>query len=79
MPVNDFKRVEGISKLNESFIKSYNEESDEGYFLEVNIQYTENLHKTQNNLPLLPERIKILKVETRVANSIKLNMLFTQI
>ena len=79
MPVNDFKRVEGISKLNESFIKSYNEESDEGYFLEVNIQYTENLHKTQNNLPLLPERIKILKVETRVANSIKLNVLFTQI
>ena len=79
MPVNDFKRVEGISKLNESFIKSYNEESDEGYFLEVNIQYTENLHKIQNNLPLLPERIKILKVETRVANSIKLNMLFTQI
>ena len=79
MPVNDFKRVQGISKLNESFIKSSSEESDEGYFLEVNIQYTENLHKIQNNLPLLPERIKILKVETRVANSIKLNMLFTQI
>ena len=77
MPVNNFKRVEGISKLNESFIKSYNEESDEGYFLEVNIQYIENLHKTQNNLPLLPERIKILKVEKHVANSIKLNMLFT--
>ena len=32
LPVNDFKWVEDISEFNEDFIKSYNDESDEGYF-----------------------------------------------
>ena len=35
-PVNDFKWAEDISEF-EIFIKSYNEESDEGCFLEVGI------------------------------------------
>ena len=26
-------------QFNEDFIKNYNKESDEGYFLEVNVQY----------------------------------------
>ena len=34
-PVNDFKWAEDISEFDEIFIKSYNEESDEGCFLEV--------------------------------------------
>ena len=40
LPVNDFELVEDISEFDESFMKSYNKESDEGYFLEVifNIQ-----------------------------------------
>ena len=38
LTVNDFKWVEDISGFNESFIKSYNEESDEVYFLEIDIQ-----------------------------------------
>ena len=33
--VNDFKWVEDISEFDESFIKSYNNESDEGYFLKL--------------------------------------------
>ena len=40
------KCVEDISEFNESFIKSYNEECDEQYFLEVHFQYLENLHIT---------------------------------
>ena len=32
-------------------MKNHNEENDEGHFLEIDIQYPENLHKTQNNLP----------------------------
>ena len=38
LPVNDFKWTEDISELEESFIKSYNEESDGGYFCEFHIQ-----------------------------------------
>ena len=35
---------------------------------EVDIQHPENLHKTQNNLPFLPGRMKVEKVRTLVAN-----------
>ena len=51
MPVNDFKQVEDISEFNESFIKSYNGKNEEIYFLEVAIQYLENLHNLHNDLP----------------------------
>ena len=44
-------------------MKNYNEESDEGYFLEVDIQYLEKLNELRNNLPFLSERKKIEKVE----------------
>ena len=54
LSVNNFKWVEDIYEFDES----YNEESDEGYFLEVDIQYPQNLHKTQNDLLFLPERMK---------------------
>ena len=42
MPVNNSKWVEDISEFNQGFIKSYADESDEGYFLEVNVQFPEN-------------------------------------
>ena len=51
-----------------NFIKNCNEESDEGYFLEVNVQYPEKLHELHNDLPFLPERMKIEKVEKLVTN-----------
>ena len=68
LPVNDFKLIEDISEFNEDFIKSYNDERDEGYFLEVDVQYPENLYILHIDLPFLPERIKIEKVENLVAN-----------
>ena len=45
--------------FDEIFIKNYNEKRKEGYFLEVDIQYAENLYNFQNDLLFLPERIKI--------------------
>ena len=50
------------------FCAVYNEESEEGYFLEADVQYAENLHNLHNDLPFLPERKKIEKVEKFVAN-----------
>ena len=41
--------------------KNCNEESYEGYFLEADIQYLDQLHELHNNLPSLTERIKIEK------------------
>ena len=68
LPVNNFEWIKDTSQFNEDLIKSYNEESDEGYFLEVDVQYPEKLHELHNDLPFLPEKMKIEKVEKLVAN-----------
>ena len=56
------------SQFNEDFIKNYNEEINEGYFLEVDVQYLEKLHELHNDLSFLPERMKMEKVEKLAAN-----------
>ena len=42
--------------------------NDEVYFLEIDIQYPENLHNFHSDLPYLPERMKIEKVRKLAAN-----------
>ena len=42
-------------------MKSYKEDSGEGYFLEVDVQYPEKLHGLHNGLLFLPRRIKNAK------------------
>ena len=59
LPVNDFKWVEDISEFNEDFVKSFDDESDEGHFLEVDVQYPEKIHNLHNDLPFLLVRMKI--------------------
>ena len=66
-PVNNFEWIKDTFQLNEDFIKNYNEESYEGYFLEVDVQYIEKLHEPHKDLPFLPERMKIEKFEKLVA------------
>ena len=39
LPVNGFKWVKNVSKIDEDFIKNYDEDSDKGYILEVDIEY----------------------------------------
>ena len=68
LPVNNFEWIEDTFEFNERFIKNYNEESDEGYFLEVNIQYPEKLHRLHYHLQILPGRMNIEKVEKLVTN-----------
>ena len=63
LPVDGFKRSEGPSECNEDFIKSHNEKSNEGYFLEADVQYffeadvqyPENLCASHNDLLFLPK------------------------
>ena len=40
-----FKWVEKTSQFSKDFIENYNEDKDIGYFLEVDLQYTEELHE----------------------------------
>ena len=44
LPVNNFKWVEDTSKINEEFIKNYNEYNKKGYILEVDVKYPKKLH-----------------------------------
>ena len=67
-PVNDFEWIKDTSQFIEDFIKNYNGESDEGCFFEDDVQYLEKLHERHCNLPFLPERMKIEKVEQLVAD-----------
>ena len=58
LPVNDFKWVKNLSQFNESFINNYDKNTDIGYFLEVDIEYLEELFNLDKDLPFLPERKK---------------------
>ena len=37
LPVNSFEWVENLSQFKEDFIKTYDEDNNEGYFLEVDV------------------------------------------
>ena len=45
LPVNNFEWIEDTFQVSEAFIKNYNEESDKGYLLEVDLQYIKKLHE----------------------------------
>ena len=68
LPVNGFKWVKNLSQFNKSFIRNYNENSDIGYFLELDIDYPEKLFNLHKDLPFLPERKKVNKVEKLICS-----------
>ena len=68
LPVNNLQWIEDTSQFNKDFIKNYNEESGEGYFLEIDVHYLEKLLQLHNDLPFSPERMKVEKFEKLVAN-----------
>ena len=61
LSVNGFEWVEELSKFKEDFIKNYDEDSNKGYFLEVDVEYPKKLFNLHMDLPFLPERNKIKK------------------
>ena len=79
LPVNNFEWIKDTSQFNEYFIRNYNEESDKGYFLEVDVQYLEKLHELHNDLLFLLEKMKIEKIKRLLANlHDKMNTLYAQ-
>ena len=68
LPVSGFKWKKNMSKFNEEFIKNYDEDSNKGYVLEVDVKYPKNLHGLYEDLPFLPERMKIDKCKKLVCN-----------
>ena len=66
LPTNGFRWVEDLSQF--IFRKKYDENSYIGYFLEVNIDYPKELFNFHKDLPFLPERKKIEKVQKRICS-----------
>ena len=64
MTLNELNNCLNLMRIS----KNYYDESDEEYFLEVDVKYPKNLHNLQNDLPFLTERMKIEKIEKLVAN-----------
>ena len=60
IPVNDFEWKKDTSQFNKDFIKTIIKKVMKD-ILEVDVKYLENLHELHNDLPLLPEIIKIEK------------------
>ena len=70
LPANNFEWMKVTFSFNEDFIKSYNEESNEGYLLEIYVHYLEKLFELHNDLSFLAERIKIEKVENLLTTNL---------
>ena len=60
--------MEDLSKIEENFIKNYDEYSDKGYILQVDVEYSKNLHDLHSDLPFLPDRMKTDKFKKIVCN-----------
>ena len=69
LPLNKFELIEDSSQFNADLAKSFSEESDEGYFPKVHVQYHKKLHEIYNSLPFLPFlKMEIEKVEKLVTH-----------
>ena len=67
-PADGCNWVENTSQFSKDFIETYNEDRDEGYFLEVDGQNPEELDELYEDLHFLPERMKIERVEKPLAS-----------
>ena len=56
LPCGRFKWLKNIDKFD---IMSISEKSPIGYFLEVNLEYPDELHKLHNDFPLAPENLAV--------------------
>ena len=57
-----------VSNFDECFIKDYDGNNNQRYFLEVDVEYQKKLYNPHTDLPFLPERNKIKKCNKLACN-----------
>ena len=60
--MSEYLPYEGFEWLKNIDIMSINDKSSIGYFLEVDLEYPEELHELHNDFPLTPEKHTISRV-----------------
>ena len=63
LPMKGFKWMDDISRIDEEFIKGFNENNNKGYVLEVDVNYPQELYDIHSDMPFLPERMVINKTK----------------
>ena len=56
LPISEFKWCDNLEIFTSEFIKNYDENSNTGYLLEVDIEYSKELHSSHRDLPFLATR-----------------------
>ena len=56
LPYGEFNWLKNV---NEFDVNSVNEKSETGYFLEVDLEYPDELHELHNDYPLAPEKLAV--------------------
>ena len=56
LPYEGFKWLKNVDKFD---VMSINEKSPIGYFLEVDLEYPDELHELHNDFPLAPEKLAV--------------------
>ena len=51
-----YEKLEWLENTDEFNVITINEKSDVGYILEVDLEYTKELHELHNDYPLAPEK-----------------------
>ena len=68
LPTHGFRWINKVEEFTPEKIAKLVKKDSKGYILEVDVDYPKELHKSHNELPFLPERMKIGKVEKLVPN-----------
>ena len=68
LPLEGFKWETDLSKFTNDFIKNYNAKSATGYLFYADIAYPKDLYELHKDLPFLPDRTKVNKVNKLFAS-----------
>lgn len=68
LPVDGFEWKKDLFKFDEESTKDYDEDSDQGYILKIDVKYPKEHHELHSDLQFIPEKMKIGKSEKLVCN-----------